>query len=76
MTLTTRVGNIDVLDNIAGVGRYAEASAASEPCVVGDTRFKVLSLPALIAAKRAAGRPKDLEHLIELEALENLRTRT
>jgi hypothetical protein len=76
MTLTTRVGNIDVLDSVAGVGRYDEVLAASEPCVVGDTRFRVLSLPALIMAKRAAGRPKDLEHLIELEALQSLKKQT
>jgi hypothetical protein len=76
MTLTTRMGNIDVLDSVAGVGSYAEVSAASEPCVVGDTQFRVLSLPALITAKRAAGRPKDLAHLIELEALAKLKTQT
>jgi hypothetical protein len=29
-----------------------------------------LSLPQLIRAKRAAGRPKDLEALAELEAIE------
>jgi hypothetical protein len=29
----------------------------------------VLSLEGLIHAKRAAGRPKDLAHLVELEAL-------
>jgi predicted nucleotidyltransferase len=73
MTLTTRLGNIDVLDEIKGVGRYPEVLAASEPCVVGQTQFRILSLPALIDAKRAAGRPKDKEHLIELEALLNLK---
>lgn len=30
---------------------------------------KVLDLPSLIRAKRAAGRPKDLEAIAELEAL-------
>ena len=34
----------------------------------------MLSLDALIKAKRAAGRPRDLEPLIELEALRALRT--
>jgi hypothetical protein len=32
----------------------------------------VLSLAQLIAAKRAANRPKDREHLLELEALREL----
>jgi hypothetical protein len=36
--------------------------------VFGKT-IRVLDLPALIRAKRAAGRPKDLEAVAELEAL-------
>lgn len=32
-------------------------------------RFAVLDLPALIHTKRAAGRPKDLEAIAELEML-------
>ena len=69
MTLTTDVGDIDIMDQIAGVGGYAEAVAQSETVAIGRVRFLVLTLPALIVAKRAAGRRRDLEHLIELEAL-------
>jgi hypothetical protein len=39
-----------------------------ELIVYGST-IRVLDLPALIAAKRAAGRPKDLDAVAELEAL-------
>jgi len=39
-------------------------------------RFRVLDLPSLIKAKRAAGRPRDFEHLPELEALLALRNKT
>jgi hypothetical protein len=38
--------------------------------------FRVLDLPSLIKAKRAAGRPRDFEHLPELEALLALSRRT
>ncbi len=69
MTLTTDMGDIDILDVIAGVGAYADTVAASEVVTIGAIQFRVLTLPALIAAKRAAGRPRDLEHLIELDAL-------
>lgn len=69
MTLTTDVGDIDIVDQVAGVGTYADTVAASERVTIGATRFRVLTLPALVAAKRAAGRPRDIEHLIELEAL-------
>jgi hypothetical protein len=41
----------------------------------GRLRFRILDLPALIAAKRAVGRPKDREQLPELEALRELRRR-
>jgi hypothetical protein len=40
-----------------------------------DVRFPVLGLPALIRAKRAAGQPKDIAQLPELEALDALRKR-
>jgi hypothetical protein len=36
---------------------------------VYGVRCLCLDLPALVRAKRAAGRPKDLEALAELEAL-------
>ena len=68
MTLTTDVGDIDIMDRVQGVGGYAEVLVASEPVIIGSTRFRSLTLPALIASKRAAGRPRDHEHLIELKA--------
>lgn len=74
MTLTTDLGAIDLFDQVAGVGGYSDARAASEIATIGETRFRVLTLDALIAAKKASGRPKDREHLIELEALRSLRS--
>lgn len=68
-TLTTDVGNIDLLGEVIGVGEYAEALAASEQVELFGVTFDVLTLDALIASKRAAGRPKDLLVLPELEAL-------
>lgn len=73
MTLTTVKGDIDLLDRIPGVGDYAAAVAASEVATVGSVEFRSLRLESLIASKRVSRRPKDLEHLIELEALLALR---
>ena len=73
MTLTTREGFIDVLDRVAGVGDYAKALEQSVEFEAFDVRFPTLDLPALIRAKRAAGRPKDMAQLPELEALVALR---
>jgi predicted nucleotidyltransferase len=69
MTLTTREGFIDVLDVVKGVGDYSKCRVRSAEVGAFGIRFRVLDLPALIDAKRAAGRPKDLDQLPELEAL-------
>ena len=68
-TLTTDVGDVDLMGEVAGVGDYAAALAASERVELFGATFDVLTLEALIASKRAAGRPKDLLVLPELEAL-------
>ena len=68
-TLTTDLGDIDLLGEVAGVGGYEEARAASVAFTLYGHEAHVLSLAALIRSKRAAGRPKDLLVLPELEAL-------
>lgn len=68
-TLTTDLGDIDLLGEVAGLGDYTAALAASTPVELFGTSFDVLTLEALIISKRAAGRPKDLLVLPELEAL-------
>ena len=75
LTLTTREGDIDVMDRIAGVGPYEAVRRHSERISALGVRFRVLDLPSLIKAKRAAGRPRDFDHLPELEALLALRKR-
>jgi predicted nucleotidyltransferase len=69
MTLTTREGFIDVLDVVKGVGEYSKCRKRSASVKAFGMSFRVLDLPALIDAKRAAGRPKDIDQLPELEAL-------
>lgn len=73
MTLTTTMGAIDVLDEVPGVGDYAKALVTSEPVRIGSTVFRALTLEALIASKKAVRRKKDLEQLVELEAILALR---
>jgi len=68
-TLTTSMGDLDILGEITGGGPYEKLL----PHCVGMTVFGVkvlcLGLEHLIRAKRAAGRPKDLEAIAELEAI-------
>lgn len=73
MTLTTTMGAIDLLDHVPGVGAYADAVEVSDEVRVGSTVFRALTLEALIASRKAVRRKKDLEHLIELEAILELR---
>lgn len=75
MALTTTQGAIDLLAEVPGVGDYAAARAQSEPVRIGATEFRALTLEALIASKKAMRRKKDVEQLIELEAILALRRR-
>jgi hypothetical protein len=73
-TLTTSLGDIDLLGEIPGGGSYQDLRATAIELNVFGTRCLCLSLTQLIRAKRAAGRPKDLEALAELEAIEETRS--
>lgn len=73
LTLTSSMGAIDLLDEVPGVGDYRAAYAKSETVQIGAVEFRTLTLEALIASKQAIRRKKDVEHLIELEAILALR---
>lgn len=68
-TLTTDVGELDLLGEVIGIGDYSKAVEVSMPVELFGRSFAVLTLDALIVSKKAAGRPKDLQVLPELEAL-------
>lgn len=72
-TLTTDHGDVDLLGEVSGVGNYDQALSRSVEADMFGLRVRVLSLDGLIAAKKAAGRMKDRNHLLELEALKKLR---
>lgn len=68
-TLTTTLGDIDLLGEVTGGGGYAELLPHSFDIDLFGHRCRCLELPWLIRTKRAAGRPRDLEAVAELEAL-------
>jgi predicted nucleotidyltransferase len=76
LTLTTDLGDIDVLGEIAGIGQYTDVLALSDSLYLLGRTYRVLSLEGLIRSKRAAGRSKDLEALRELEALLEIEAKT
>lgn len=69
-TLSTSLGDIDLLGEIPGGGSYEELLPGAIHLQVFKTRCFCLSLSQLIRSKRAAGRPKDWESLAELEAID------
>lgn len=68
-TLTTTLGEIDLLGEITAGGGYEELLPYSLPLEVYGVQCLCLGLERLIFVKRAVGRPKDLEALAELEAM-------
>jgi predicted nucleotidyltransferase len=68
-TLTTDVGWIDLLGEISGGGTWEQLMPHTVEMLLFGRASRILDLRQLIHVKRAAGRPKDLEAIAELEAL-------
>ena len=68
-TLTTSLGDIDLLGEIAGGGTFEALLPHSVELTLFGIPCLCLGLDKLIQVKRAAGRPKDLEAIAELEAI-------
>lgn len=68
-TLTTDVGELDLFGEIAGGGGYEALVGHCITLSLFGVQCLCLDLPTLIRVKRAAGRPKDLETVAELEAI-------
>ena len=68
-TLTSDIGDIDLFGEIVGGGDYQALLPHTLTVELFGCRCRCLDLPGLIRAKRAAGRPRDLDALAELEAL-------
>jgi hypothetical protein len=67
LCLSTDIGILDILGEVSGIGGFSEAIAQSHPAELQPgLQCHLLDLEALIAAKRAAGRPKDLRAVAEL----------
>jgi predicted nucleotidyltransferase len=75
-TLTTTHGDIDLIGEVAGGGFYEQLLPYSEEVVASGLSTRVVTLERPILLKRAAGRPKDFEALVELEALLEERKRS
>ena len=68
-TLTTRVGDLDLLGEVTGGGTFEQLQPHTIILELFGFECLCLDLPQLIQTKRAAGRPKDFEAIAELESL-------
>jgi hypothetical protein len=75
-TLTTGAGDLDLLGEATGGGTYDALLPRSEVRELLGLECRFVDLDTLIHLKRAAGRPKDLERIAELEILRQERLST
>jgi len=68
-TFTTSVGPIDLLGELSGIGSYAAVRSRASTATMFDGAYLFIDLEGLITSKKAAGRPKDLETIAELETI-------
>lgn len=67
--LSTDWGQLDCLGTVKGVGGYTDCLQMSEPIAMAGVVLKTLTLDGILQAKRAMGRPRDLQTVFELEAV-------
>lgn len=68
-TLETDLGNLDLFGEITGGGNYEALLPFTEARLIYGCRCLCITLRKLIEVKRAAGRPRDLDAVAELEVL-------
>lgn len=68
-TLITSFGALDLLGEIVGGGGYEQLTSETIEIEVAGVSCQCIGLERLIHVKRAAGRPKDLETVAELEQI-------
>ncbi|MGQ0703586.1 MAG: hypothetical protein ACT4PM_10685 [Gemmatimonadales bacterium] len=74
-TLTTTAGDIDLLREVTGGGRYEDLEPHTIAAAIYGRETEILDLPWLIRVKRALGRPRDLEAIAELQAIQEEQVR-
>lgn len=69
MGLVTRLGDLDVVFRVDGFNGNAYEALTSRTVLLRreGVEIRVAAIDDIIASKRAAGRRKDVRHLIELE---------
>ena len=72
LNLKTDLGEVDVMREIPGVDSFEGLWERALPLDLGGFTVRIASLDDLISMKRAANRPKDQAHLVELLQLKKI----
>jgi hypothetical protein len=65
----TDLGQLDVLSEITGIGKYSDLEQHTIAVDLGGISVRVLDIDTLILAKKAMNAPKDRQAVIELAAI-------
>ncbi len=71
-TFQTDLGDLDIFGEVGGVGFYKEVKSSAKEIELLGMKVLVLDIPALVKAKKFAGRKKDEAMILELEALQEI----
>ncbi len=74
--LDTDIGQLDCLGSILGLGDFNSVEPYSETIELDGHPCRILCIEALITAKKAMGRPKDLQTIQQLEVIQREREET
>lgn len=67
--LDTDAGQLDCLESVLGVGDFSTVKQHSIVIEIDEIECRLINIDALIVAKQAMGRPRDLLAVQELEAI-------
>lgn len=73
--LDTDIGQLDCMSEILGLGGFDDVKRLSESINLDGRESRILKIDALIRAKQAMGRPKDIETVRQLEVIQKERTK-
>jgi hypothetical protein len=73
LTLDTKAGPLDLLGSPPGAPPYTELRKGAERITIGNAAVFIASIDHLVAMKLAAGRPRDLGDVDELDAIRRRR---
>jgi len=69
--LDTYLGQLDCISYVQGIGNFEKVTKLSQIIEAEYLKFHVLTIDALIDAKKAMNRPHDHEAIVQLKAIKN-----